>query len=207
MTTHWSCQGCICRNQLQRWVPTDDALAWPEGACNAAWQIYLPSAGHIINMPLHVLKPLPSLVPQRHQKMAKHPTHQGVPIEIICSKYGATQFLSALSRLIVQYQHPDYSKAQVKVASKLIHIPFSKVSVFHCLKFTSYDAYSLNPLDQIVVDSIHIDPLHFDKYNKAVPGHFDMAIIQFRDSSHDLDLKGTDSNISLRHDFMSFFYF
>ena len=102
--------------------------------------------------------------------MAKHPTYQGVPIEVICTKYGATQFIPALSHFIAQYQHPEYSKAQVKAASNHIHIPFSKVSVFHHVKFISYDVYSLNPLDESVVDSIHVDPVHLDKYRKIVPG-------------------------------------
>ena len=148
-----------------------------------------------LNSPLHIVKPHPSLVPKRHQRMAKHPTNYGVPIDIICSKYGATHFIPALSRFITQYQHPDYSKAQVEATSESLHIPFSKISVFHRIKFFSYDSYSLNPLDEIVADSIHIDPTHSDKYNKVVPGRFDTAIIQFRDGSHDLDLKGMKSNL------------
>jgi hypothetical protein len=148
-----------------------------------------------LNSPLHIVKPLPSLVPKRHQRIAKHPTHHGISIDVICSKYGATQFIPALSRFITQYQHPDYSKAQVEAASESIHIPFSKIAVFHRLKFFSYDAYSLNPLDEIVMDSIHVDPIHLDKYNKVVPGRFDTAVIQFRDGSNDMDLKGTNSNL------------
>ena len=144
-----------------------------------------------LNTPLHVVKPLPSLVPNRHQRMAKHPTHRGVPIDDICTNYGATDFIPALSRFIAQYQHPDYSKAQVEALSESIHVPFSKISVFHCLKFFSYDAYSLNPLDEVVTNSIHVDPAHFNKYGKEVPGQFDTAVIQFRDASDDLDLKGT----------------
>ena len=52
---------------------------------------------------------------------------------------------------------------------------------FHHLKFVSYDVYSLNPLDKIVVDSIHIDLVHFDKYGNVIPGQFDTAIIQIKD--------------------------
>ena len=148
-----------------------------------------------LNSPLHIIKPFPSLVPKRHQRMAKHPTHYGVPIDIICREYGATHFISSLSRFITQYQHPDYSKAQVETASESFHIPFSKLSVFHRLKFFSYDAYSLNPLDEVVVDSIHVDPMHWDKYNKVVPGRFDTAIIQVKDGSNDMDLKSMKSNL------------
>lgn len=75
--------------------------------------------------------------------------------------------------------------------SNSIHIPFSKLSVFHCVKFVSHDVYSLNPLDEIVVDSIHIDPVHVDNYRKIVPGRFNTAVIQVKDSSSELDLKGT----------------
>ncbi|KAF8815656.1 hypothetical protein BYT27DRAFT_7224873 [Phlegmacium glaucopus] len=133
------------------------------------------------NMPLHVQKPIPSLIPERRLRMTKHPTHRSIPIKVVCTKYGATQFIPALSRFIAQYQHPEYSKAQVEIASNSIHIPFSKVSVFHRLKFVSYDIYSLNPLDEIVVDSIHVDPVHFDKYRNVVPGRFDTAVIQVKD--------------------------
>jgi hypothetical protein len=125
--------------------------------------------------------------------MSKHPTHRGVPIDIICTEYGATQFIPALSRFVAQYQHPGFSKAQVEVASTSIHIPFSKISVFHRLKFVSYDVYSLNPLDEIVVDSIHTDPVHFDKYRNVVPGRFDTVVVRIKDSDggNSLDLKGT----------------
>ena len=144
------------------------------------------------NMPLHVQKPLPSLIPECRQWMAKHPTHQGVPIDIICTKYGAMQFIPALSRFITQYQYSEYLKAQVEAASTSIHIPFSKISVFHRLKFVSYDVYSLNPLDKVVVDSIHTDPVHFDKYRNVVPGQFDTIVIQVKDSDDGtgLNLKG-----------------
>ena len=105
-----------------------------------------------------------------------------MPIEVICTKYGATQFIPALSHFIAQYQHPEYLKAQVEAASTSIHIPFSKISVFHRLKFVSYDIYSLNPLDEIVVDSIHTDPVHLDKYRNVVPGRFDTVVIRVKDS-------------------------
>ena len=92
----------------------------------------------------------------------------------------ATQFIPTLSWFIAQYQHPNCSKAQVKITSNSIHNPFSKVSVFHHLKFISYDLYSLNPLNKIVVNSIHIDPVHFDKYGNIVSGQFDTAVIQVK---------------------------
>jgi hypothetical protein len=136
------------------------------------------------NTPLHVQKPLPSLIPERRQRMTKHPTHRAVSLHDIQNKYGTTFLIPALSRFISQYQNPEYSKAQVEEASHSIHIPFSKLSVFHRIKFVSYDIYSLNPLDEVVVDSIHVDPAHLDKYRKVVPGRFDTAIISIAADSN-----------------------
>jgi hypothetical protein len=129
------------------------------------------------NTPLHVEKPIPSLIPQRRQRMTKHPTHCAVPLDDIQNKYGATFFIPALSRFIAQYQNPQYLKAQVEAASHSIHIPFAKLSLYHRIKFVSYDLYGLRPLDEVVVDSIHVDPAHLNKYQKVVPGRFDTALI------------------------------
>ncbi|PPQ83323.1 hypothetical protein CVT26_015163 [Gymnopilus dilepis] len=143
------------------------------------------------NTPLHIQKPLPSLIPQRRLRMAKHPTHRAVPLTDICTKYGATSFIPALSRFITQYQHPNFSKAQVEAASHSVHIPFSRIPVFHRIKFVSYDLYGLNPLDEEVVDSIHVDPVRLNKYGKVIPARFDTALISIGENSEDdLGIKG-----------------
>jgi hypothetical protein len=98
-------------------------------------------------------------------------------------------FISALSHFIAQYQNPEYFKAQVETASHSIHIPFNKLSIFHCLKFVSYDLYSLNPPDEVVVDSIHVDPVHLNKYWKVVPACFNTAIINVA-SDNNLGVQG-----------------
>jgi hypothetical protein len=118
--------------------------------------------------------------------------HTPWPIDVICTKYGATQFIPALSHFVAQYQHPEYSKAQVEVTSTSIHIPFLKISIFHHLKFISYDVYGLNPLDEIMVDSIHSDPVHFNKCRTVVPGRFDTVVVRVKDSDDgtSLNLKG-----------------
>ena len=109
--------------------------------------------------------------------MAKHPTHRAVPLSEIQTKYGATLFVPALSRFVAQYQNPTFSKAQVETASHSVHVPFAKIAVFHRIKFVCNDVYGLNPLDEVVVDSIHVDPAHLNKYGKVIPGRFDTALI------------------------------
>lgn len=123
--------------------------------------------------------PIPSLIPHRSLTMARHPTLLGVSLEAIRQKYGAKHFTAALSRFIVQYQHPTYTKNQIEVASETLHLPLTKISVYHRIKFMSHDVHSLDPLAEHVVDSIHVEPNRFDKYGKVVPGRFDTAMINF----------------------------
>jgi hypothetical protein len=126
-----------------------------------------------------VPQPPPPLVYPRELKMTKHPTVSGVSIASLQEDYGAHFFSAALARFVVHVQHPTFTKAQVEAASLDLHIPFSKVPVFHRIKFVSRDPYSLDPSKDIVVDSIHSEPLREGKYGKPVPGRFDTAVINY----------------------------
>jgi hypothetical protein len=128
--------------------------------------------------------------------MTKHPTHCAVPLDDIHNKYSAMHFIPAFSRFIAQYQNSEYSKAQVKTASHFIHIPFNILSVFYCIKFVSYDLYALNPLNKVVVDSIHVNPVHLNKYWKVVPGRFDTAIINVA-PGNDSGVQGASRQVSM----------
>ena len=93
------------------------------------------------------------------------------------------------------------------MASHSIHIPFNKLSVFHRIKFVSYDLYALKPLDEAVVDSIHVDPVHLDKYQKVVPARFDTAIINVA-PDNDSGVQGESHQVSsiIFNSQLSFFY-
>jgi len=131
-----------------------------------------------LNSPQHIIKPPPCLIPQRRLHMAKHPTKAGVTLEDVATDYGATDFTIALKRYVVRYLRPDLtSRNQIDAAAYDLHLPMQKVPVFHRVKFVSFDAYALDPLNDKTVDSIHIEPAHLDKYGKTVPGRFDTALI------------------------------
>ncbi|PPQ98035.1 hypothetical protein CVT26_003097 [Gymnopilus dilepis] len=93
--------------------------------------------------------------------------------------YGASFFEAALSRFVIQHQHPEYTKAQIEAASNRISLPFYKVSVYHRLKFISRDPYALFPNQKDVVDSIHVEPESRDRNGKVIPGRFDTAVVNF----------------------------
>ncbi|KAF8953517.1 hypothetical protein BDZ97DRAFT_1679377 [Flammula alnicola] len=130
---------------------------------------------------INLIKPLPSLIPLRHQIMTKNPSARAVSLDDLRQKYGATDFVSALSRFIAQYQHPTYSKTHIEHIAVTLHIPFSTVPVFHRLKFWSHDVYAADPLAKNIVDSLHVEPARLDKYDNIVPGRFDVALINYGD--------------------------
>ncbi|PPQ76921.1 hypothetical protein CVT26_001382 [Gymnopilus dilepis] len=125
------------------------------------------------------VKPLPSLIHHREMQMALHPTVRSVRLSAIRDVYGARFFEAALSRFVIQHQHPEYTKAQIEAASDRVSLPFYKVSVYHRLKFISRDPYALDPTKKEVVDSIHVEPECRDKNGKVVPGRFDTAVVNF----------------------------
>ncbi|KAF8952951.1 hypothetical protein BDZ97DRAFT_1992200 [Flammula alnicola] len=108
------------------------------------------------------------------------PSVYGVSLETIKTSYGASQFEAALSRLVVHVQHPQFSRRQVELAASDLHIPFRKLSVFHRLKFISHDPFSVDPLAEIVMDSIHCEPSRHDKNGQVIPGRFDTAVINHK---------------------------
>ncbi|KAF9471791.1 hypothetical protein BDN70DRAFT_819556 [Pholiota conissans] len=128
-----------------------------------------------------IIKPLPCLIPLRHQLMAKNPTRRAVGFDELRDKYGATDFEYVLARFVIQCQNPTFTRAQIEASASSLHLPFYGVAVFHRLKFWSNDAYAYDPLARQVVDSIHVEPTRLDKYNNPIPGRFDVALINHKD--------------------------
>ena len=100
----------------------------------------------------------PSLIcPHKHQ-MTKHPTAK-VTLQSVTIDYDATFFEAALSCFVVQYQRPHdvLPVAQLETAAGDIMIPFQKVLVFHRIKYTENDRYSITE-PHLIVDSVHAQP-------------------------------------------------
>ena len=145
--------------------------------------------------PIIIEKPPPTLLPQRRQLMAKHPTFRAVSLAVLHTKYGAMHIEMALARFIIHCQHPALSKAQVELAAATFPLGFTKLPVYHRLKFVSHDLASLAALDDLVVDSIHAESARDDKYGAVVPGRFDTAVINFGEGG-EIGVEGKFLNVA-----------
>ncbi|KAK7025397.1 hypothetical protein VNI00_016034 [Paramarasmius palmivorus] len=137
------------------------------------------------------MKHPPVLVPHRELKMARHASRNGVTFSQLVEEYGAKDFLYTLGEYIAQARSPGtrLNTAALQNATRgvLAYVPFYKVNVFHRIKFTECDPYSITRAPKYIVDSIHAEPEKRDKYGHVIPGRFDVALIQMRtmDGIHD----------------------
>ncbi|PPR01107.1 hypothetical protein CVT24_000403 [Panaeolus cyanescens] len=130
------------------------------------------------NSPGHIDKPPPSLIPQRRLHMSMYPSTTAVSLDTLSTTYGATAIVTAIARYVIKLQQPTITNRDLTLQAEDFHIPFQKLPVFHRIKFVSNDVYSLTPLKDIVVDSIHIDPPVETNDGRVIPGRFDTALIK-----------------------------
>ncbi|KAH6912306.1 hypothetical protein BKA70DRAFT_1098303 [Coprinopsis sp. MPI-PUGE-AT-0042] len=124
--------------------------------------------------------PNPLLVPPRTLKMARSPS-TSVPLDDIDNLYHAQDFKLVLAKFIIHYNNPALSKRQVYRRAAVFHIPFQKIPVYHRVKFVSADPCANNPLAEIIVDSIHVEPARVEPHREMlIPGRFDTALIRVR---------------------------
>ncbi|KAF9037189.1 hypothetical protein BJ165DRAFT_1353838 [Panaeolus papilionaceus] len=176
--------------QMTRWVHRKEQMQQHEKFIRRRLDI-------TSNSPLHVVKPLPSLIPQRRLRMTIKPTRNLVPITEIVNNYGALGFEHALRKYVAGYRHPGSTNAQLEADVRSIHLPFQKVPVYHRIKFVSFDMHALNPLDESTVDSIHVEPEHPDKYGNPIPGRFDVVLVRIKSEPESVDLQDTAADFGI----------
>ncbi|PPQ63295.1 hypothetical protein CVT24_006740 [Panaeolus cyanescens] len=132
------------------------------------------------NSPPRVVKPPPALIPNRRIHMSKHPSTRAVSLTTLANDYGARDLRNAIVNYVLKYCNPNLSSRELEERALYYNLPFQKVPVFHRIKFVSHDMHSLRPLDNHVVDSIHIDPATRRSDGTAIPGRFDTALIQLK---------------------------
>ncbi|THU95825.1 hypothetical protein K435DRAFT_665625 [Dendrothele bispora CBS 962.96] len=115
----------------------------------------------------------------RTLKMTKHPSRSSVTIQDLITEYGATFFRAALSRFVVQLRNPALSGQRLETASDSLFLGFSRVSVYHRIKFLKHDIFSNA---SSTADSIHSQPARKDKHGRPIAARFDTALVQVKDS-------------------------
>jgi len=97
----------------------------------------------------------PGLELDQTRKLTKHPSLRAVPLDFLVTKYGATHFRTALARFIALSNEPDLTRAQLERKIWGIRLPFTKVPVWHRIKFMRTDP-STSTIS--TSDSIHCHP-------------------------------------------------
>ena len=107
-------------------------------------------------------------------KMAQKPEQRQVLFESLARDYGALDFQDALADFVAQLNHPGLSGGGLKDRAHNTHIPFSRVPVFHKIKFTKAGDFS----ELEIADVVHIRPEKTDSRGRIIPGRFDTALVE-----------------------------
>lgn len=108
----------------------------------------------------------------------RHPSIGGVTFAELTDKYGAMFFRDALKRFVVEHNSTvSLTRAQVENASAAVYFPFSKIPVWHRVKFTISDPYDLTKHIPPTSDVVHARPQRTGKYGAQVPGRFDTVLV------------------------------
>ncbi|KAG2123739.1 hypothetical protein DEU56DRAFT_745168 [Suillus clintonianus] len=125
--------------------------------------------------------------------MTKHPSMRAVSIQKLIEDYGATHFRDALAHYIAHHSQgnnpvPLRGQALENLAHN-VHFPFSKLPVFHKIKWCSIDAHGHGEA-HVTLDSVHSKPQQ-RLGSRLVAHRSDTALVSLGEDSYTNDLKGT----------------
>ena len=115
---------------------------------------------------------------RRHIEMTRHASVKAVKFADLAPRYGATYFRDALSRFVVQRNHPELTTAQQERAAASIYFHFNKIPAFHKVKFWLEDPHGLALPGTELRDVVHCRPTRKNKHGDDVPGRFDTALVR-----------------------------
>ncbi|KAF8811590.1 hypothetical protein BYT27DRAFT_7231651 [Phlegmacium glaucopus] len=140
--------------QMTIWLERKEKILWHRQYVE--WQLEgCPCPPHVEWTP-------PGLELDRALKLTKHPSLWAVPLNVLVTKYGATHFRTALARFIALSNDPDLTRAQLERKLWGIRMPFTKVAVWHRIKFMRTDPSTLT---------------REDSHGKLIPSRFDTGLI------------------------------
>ncbi|KAG6808411.1 hypothetical protein H0H92_004236 [Tricholoma furcatifolium] len=116
----------------------------------------------------------PGLELDRALHLAKHPSVRSVTFQELGTHYGAPLFRTALARYVTVINEPNLTANQVERHLWTVRIPFTKVPVWHHIKFRRTDPFTGVTS---TADSIHSWPAKKDSRGHAIHGRFDTALV------------------------------
>ncbi|KAI0703890.1 hypothetical protein C8T65DRAFT_810535 [Cerioporus squamosus] len=120
----------------------------------------------------------PPKKPRRRIEMTRHPSVKAVKIADLPTRYGATYFRDALSRFVVQRNHPEFTPAQQERAAASVYLNFHKIPAYHKVKLWLDDPHSFALPGSELRDVIHSRPTRQNKHGHVLPGRFDTALVR-----------------------------
>ena len=128
----------------------------------------------------HPTSPIgPPCVGRRSLKMSVKPSLRAVPFDDLVYRYGAVGFQDAMAMFIAKLDHPGMTGNALQAHADNTLLPFTSVSVFHKIKFTSLT--SPNSKKPEIVDAVHIRAEQQDSSGRMVPSRFDTVLVCGKD--------------------------
>ena len=119
---------------------------------------------------------------RQHIKMTRHASVKAVKFADLAPRYGAMYFRDALSRFVVQHNHPELTTAQQERAAASIYFHFNKIPAYHKVKFWLEDPHGLALPGTELCDVVHCRPTRKNKHGDDVPGRFNTALVRISGS-------------------------
>jgi hypothetical protein len=115
----------------------------------------------------------PPRVPAQQLKMPRNPSVKAETICDIIARYGAVDFADALSDFIAGVLNDILPGRATRYRGEDVFLPFSRVPVYHSMKFTSD-----NHEESEIVDAIHSWPEQQDLRGQIIPSCFDPVLVK-----------------------------
>jgi len=128
----------------------------------------------------------PGLELDRSLRLTKHPTIRAEFLDNITKTYGATHFRNALARYLLITNEPTLTSQQIERRIWGVCLPFTRLPVWHRLKFLRTDPYTTI---ESTSDIIHSLPAR-KVAGKPIPARFDTAWIDETGTAADVGVEG-----------------
>ncbi|THV01199.1 hypothetical protein K435DRAFT_655869 [Dendrothele bispora CBS 962.96] len=167
--------------QMTRWLEQREKIQYHTSY--VAWRLQRLPSSNSSSSPIISAVTLADMQCLFTVKLSRFPTMKSVPLtkleDTTPNGYNATQFTTALKRFIIQFHDPDLSSGQIDDYMPFLVLPFTRLPVWHKMKFVNEELYGKETLDSISARPRRIN-------NKVVQAsQFDAALIKVRGNIND----------------------